>query len=132
MKRRVWRTNTHRPSPSLRGFVANCSPRTRSAEALLAEVGLRLESIRNYDKTDCLTIGDLPEITVTPNEEPMVCFVRVPTMIIVRQELSRAIHQHFTFLRREECEFLAEYLAQTIKSGEVLDPSHPARSRRIK
>jgi hypothetical protein len=91
----------------------------------VAGAGLRLESVGNYEGTDGLTIGDLPEMQVAPSEEPHVTFTRTPTIIIVRQELSKAGHQYFTFLPRQGCEFLAEYLTQRIKSGERLDPSSP-------
>lgn len=122
----------HAPSlAELRGLFANCSPRTRSAAALVGEAGLRLESIGNYYGTDGLTVGDLPEMKISHNDEgsqsegALVMFSRIPTIVIVRQELSKAGHQYFTFLTREGCGFLAEYLTQRIKSGERLDPSSP-------
>jgi hypothetical protein len=122
----------HAPSlPELGRLFANCSPRTRTAAALVAEAGLRLESVGNYYGTDGLTVGDLPEMKVAFNEaDPSdggapVTFTRIPTMIVVRQELSKAGHQYFTFLTREGCEFLAEYLTQRAKSGERLDASSP-------
>ena len=46
-------------------------------------------------------------------------------MIVVRPELSKAGHQYFTFLAKEGCEYIAEYLTQRMKSGERLDASSP-------
>ena len=37
-----------------------------------------------------------------------VTFLRIPTVITVRRELSKAGHLYFTFLTREGCEYLQE------------------------
>jgi hypothetical protein len=100
----------------------NSPPQTRCACALIAQSGLRPEVVGNYDATDGLTVGDLPELKV---EGSSITFLKIPTMVIVRRELSKAGHQYFTFLTREGCEYLQEYLTQRIRSGEVIDPSSP-------
>jgi len=80
----------------LRSLFHNSPPHTRSACALIAQAGLRPEVIGNYDATDGLTVGDLPEMRVEGREET---FLKIPTMIIVRRELSKAGHQYFTLHR---------------------------------
>ncbi|MEM3871736.1 MAG: site-specific integrase, partial [Nitrososphaeria archaeon] len=52
-------------------------------------------------------------------------FRKVPTMVIVRKELSKARHQYFTFLSEEGCEYLKDYLESRIREGEVLGPDSP-------
>lgn len=37
-------------------------------------------------------------------------FNKIPTMVIVRSELSKAGHQYFTFLSEEGYEYLKDYL----------------------
>jgi integrase len=95
---------------------------TRCVCALIAQAGLRPEVIGNYDATDGLTVGDLPELKVWDGN---VAFLNIPTIITVRQELSKAGHQYFTFLGSEGCEYLQEYLTQRIGSGEKIDQSTP-------
>ncbi len=115
--------------PELALFLSNAPPQTRCAAVIIAEAGLRLESVGNYDGSDSLRIGDLPEMEIVkddlPGSEPRVSFSKVPTMIVVRPELSKAGHQYLTFLTAEGCRYLAEYLLKRMKSGERLDSSTP-------
>jgi hypothetical protein len=106
----------------LRSLFHNSPPHTRCACALIAQAGLRPEVVGNYDATDGLTVGDLPEMKV---EGGSITFLKIPTMITVRRELSKAGHQYFTFLTKEGCEYLQEYLTRRIRSGEEIDPSSP-------
>lgn len=109
-------------------FLSNAPPQTRCAAVLIAEAGLRIESVGNYEGTDGLRIGDLPELRIAPpggETEVNVTFARVPTMVVVRAELSKAGHQYFSFLTAEACRHIAGYLEQRIKSGETLDRSSP-------
>jgi hypothetical protein len=95
---------------------------TRCICALMAQAGLHPEVVGNYDATDGLTVGDLPELKVWDGN---VAFLKIPTRITMRGELSKAGHQYFTFLAGEGCEYLQEYLTQRIRSGERMDPSTP-------
>jgi hypothetical protein len=109
-------------------LLSNVPPQTRCAAVLIAEAGLRIESVGNYEGTDGLRIGDLPELKIAPlgtETEVNVTFERVPTIVVVRAELSKAGHQYFSFLTAEACRHIAGYLEQRIKSGEVLDRSSP-------
>jgi hypothetical protein len=54
-----------------------------------------------------------------------VKFRKLPPMLTVRQELSKAGHQYFTFITKKGCEFLSHYLAGRMKAGEVLTPASP-------
>ncbi len=106
----------------LRGLFHNSPPQTRCTCALIAQAGLRPEVVGNYDATDGLTVGDLLAMKV---EGSGVTFLKIPTMVTARRELSKAGHQYFTFLTREGYEYVQEYLTQRIRSGEVIDPSSP-------
>ncbi len=125
-------------TPTLRGkdaltsseqavLFSTASSQTRCASVLVLEAGLRPESIGNYDGSDGLTLGDLRELRIENDgsEQPEVTFTRVPAMVVVRRELSKARHQYFTFLPPEGCEFLAEYLQERTRCGEKLDESSP-------
>jgi hypothetical protein len=97
-------------------------PRVRAAVALMAFAGLRPQSIGNHDGSDGLRIKDLPELKI---EGGSVVFEKTPTMIVVRQTLSKARHKYFTFLSSEGCTYLKEYLEERIRSGERLKPESP-------
>ena len=49
----------------------------------------------------------------------------MPTLVIVRKELSKAGHQYFTFLSEEGCEYLKDYLEERIREGEDLALTSP-------
>ncbi|MEM3697741.1 MAG: site-specific integrase [Candidatus Bathyarchaeia archaeon] len=102
--------------------------RARSACVLLAHSGLRIETLGNYDGTDGLRIKDLPEMKIEKGE---VVFEKVPTMVVVRKELSKAGHQYFTFLGEEGCEYLKDYLESRLKEGEKLTPDSPVLTPKV-
>jgi integrase len=56
---------------------------------------------------------------------PLVTFEKIPTLLVVRKELSKAGHQYFTFLGREGCEYLRDYLEERVRLGESLNPDSP-------
>ena len=88
--------------------------------ALLAGSGIRPEVIGKDDGSDGLRLGDIPELEI---EAGKVKFRKTPPMLIVRQELSKARHQYFTFITKEGCEFLSHYLVERMKAGELLTPA---------
>jgi hypothetical protein len=63
-------------------------------------------------------LKDLPELILKGSE---VEFENVPTLVIVRKELSKARHRYFTFLSQEGCEYLRDYLEWRMSVGERLD-----------
>jgi hypothetical protein len=70
-----------------------------------------------------LCVGDLNDVKV--EEGGVVTFLNIPAILTVRRELSKAGHQYFTFLSREACEYIQEYLTQRMREGEMLDASSP-------
>ncbi|MBI2184979.1 MAG: site-specific integrase [Thaumarchaeota archaeon] len=93
-------------------------PRGRTSAALIAFTGNRIEVLGNYDGTDGLVLGDLPELSIKDKE---VVFETIPTMIVVRPSLSKAGHRYFTFLSSEGCRYVKEYLEGRLSGGEALD-----------
>jgi hypothetical protein len=96
--------------------------RTRTACALVAHSGLRIQSLGNYAGDDGLRLKDLPELVIRGGE---VEFEQTPTMVVVRQSLSKAGHQYFTFLSDEGAGYVRRWLEQRIKEGEKLTPDSP-------
>ena len=76
---------------------------------LMAHSGLRISSIGNYLGNDGLRVRDFPEMRI---DNGQVTFEKMPTMVVVRPELSKAGHQYFTFLSEEGCEYLKDYLEE--------------------
>ncbi|MEM2881298.1 MAG: site-specific integrase [Candidatus Methanomethylicaceae archaeon] len=95
--------------------------RARVACALIAHSGLRLEVLGNYKGKDGLRVGDIPDLVLGSS----VDFRRVPAMVVVRRELSKAGHQYFTFIGKEGCAYLKDYLEGRMRSGERLTPASP-------
>jgi hypothetical protein len=96
--------------------------KARVASVLVAHCGLRIKTLGNYSGDDGLRVKDLTEMKVTDNS---VDFERIPTIVTVRKELSKAGHQYFTFLSEEGCEHLKDYLEERTREGEILEPSSP-------
>ena len=76
----------------------------------------------DYIGQDGLKIGDLPELKIEGNS---VTFSNIPTLVIVRKELSKAGHQYFSFLSEEGCEYLKDYLEERMRDGEDLTSASP-------
>ena len=91
--------------------------KTRTASVLVAHTGVRIKTIGNYRGDDGLRIRDLPEMRV---EGETVMFEAVPTLVVVRRELSKAGHQYLTFLGEEGCDYLMDYLETRMREGEKL------------
>ncbi|MEM1552813.1 MAG: site-specific integrase [Candidatus Bathyarchaeia archaeon] len=106
----------------LRRIFLSAGKKARVACVLVAHSGLRLMTLGNYTGTDGLRVRDFPEMRI---EDGQVVFDKIPTMVIVRPELSKAGHQYFTFLSEEGCEYLKDYLEERIKGGERLTPDAP-------
>lgn len=106
----------------LRRIFLSADKKARVACALIAHSGLRLITVGNYTGTDGLRIRDFPEMRIENGE---VTFDKIPTIVTVRFELSKAGHQYFTFLSEEGCEYLKDYLEERIKAGEKLTPNSP-------
>jgi hypothetical protein len=102
--------------------------RSRVACVLLAHSGLRIETLGNYMGTDGLRLRDFPEIGVDGGS---ITFDKIPTMVVVRRELSKAGHQYFSFLSEEGCEYLKDYIESRLKKGEKLTPDSPILTPKV-
>ena len=96
--------------------------KARVSSVLVAHSGLRIKTLGNYKGDDGLRIRDLPEVKVSSDS---VDFERIPTLIIVRKELSKAGHQYFTFVSEEGCEYLKDYLEERMREGEEIAQDSP-------
>jgi len=103
----------------LKRIFLSGSKQARTACAIVAHAGLRLQTLGNYTGYDGLTIRDLPELKIKGAE---VNFAKIPTMVVVRSALSKARHQYFTFLTEEASNYLKDYLEERLRDGEELAP----------
>jgi len=91
--------------------------KARFSSVLVAHSGLRIKTLGNYGGDDGLRVRDLPEITV---KKEKVEFDQIPTIVVVRRELSKAGHQYLTFLGEEGCGYLKDYLGWRMRHGEEI------------
>lgn len=103
----------------LRRIFLSGDDKSRVACVLLAHSGLRPGVLGNYLGIDGLRIKDLPELQLANGT---VTFAQVPTLVRVRQALSKARNDYFTFLSKEGCEYLKAYLEMRVRRGEQLTP----------
>jgi len=96
--------------------------KSRVCSVLVAHSGLRIETLGDYKGGDGLKIKDLPEVIIGAHG---IEFKKVPTMVSVRKDLSKARHQYFTFLSEEGCEYLKDYLDERIRQGEKITSDSP-------
>ena len=96
----------------------------------MAFSGFRPMVLGNYEGSDGLRIGDVPDLVID-SKSKAVSFRQTPARIVVRQELSKANHTYSSFLGEEGCEYLSEYLTSRIKpnaewkKGESLTKDSP-------
>jgi len=103
----------------LRRIFLSGSKQARTACAIVAHAGLRLQGLGSYTGYDGLRMRDLPELKIKGSE---VSFEKMPAMVVVRSALSKARHQYFTFLTEEACSYLKDYLEERLRDGEQLTP----------
>jgi len=106
----------------LKRILLSGDKKTRTACALMAHAGVRPEVMGNYHGDDGLRIGDFPEMEINDNK---VIFIKTPTMIIVRSELSKTKNQYITFLSEEGCNYLKDYLEERMQNGEKITKESP-------
>ena len=120
------------PTPlELRSILLAGTPRIRAACCLVAFSGVRPEVLGNYLGTDGLRLGDFPELVIGKDA---IRFEKSPTVVRVRPELSKNSNGYLTFLAREGCEYLVQYLEERRRAGERLvvdsDLIHPDRANK--
>ena len=104
-------------------ILRHSSLRAKVEISLMAFAGLRPRSISNEDGSDCLKIGDIPELRIRDGH---VEFDKDPLRIIVRYNLNKGRkHGYTTFLGPEGMTYLKEYLESRISNGEVLNDNSP-------
>jgi integrase len=100
-------------------YADTTSLRTRASIAIMAFAGCRPEVQGNYLGLDGLKLKDLPELQI---EGKSATFTKVPTLVTIRAELSKARHWYPTFMLDEGCEILKQYFERRIAEGEALAP----------
>ena len=104
-------------------ILRHSSLRAKVEISLMAFAGLRPRSISNEDGSDCIKIGDIPELRIRDGH---VEFDKEPVRIIVRYNLNKGRkHGYTTFLGPEGMTYLKEYLESRISDGEVLNDNSP-------
>jgi hypothetical protein len=106
----------------LRKILLAADPQQRTSDSFLSFAGFRPESLGDYEGTDGLVIGDLPELEIKGDQ---VHFRKIPSLVKVRNNLSKAGHAYFTFLNEEGCQYLKEYLELRLRKGEKLSKDSP-------
>jgi len=101
----------------LKKILLSGDKKARVACVLVAHCGLRIKTLGNYLGDDGLRVRDLPEMRI---QGETVEFEKVPALVVVRKELSKAGHQYLTFLSEEGCEYLKDYLEERIREGEKI------------
>ena len=120
--RRPSLTNEQVPDQEgLRAILASANLKARVVISLMAFSGLRPGVIGNYKGTDGLRIADFPELKISNAVE----FTTIPTMISVREELSKTGNNYFSFLGSEGCAYLKAYLQSRLDGGETIESSSP-------
>jgi len=113
----------------LRRIFLSGDGKARTACVLVAHSGLRLQTLGDYKGKDGLRVSDLPELTI---EGKSVTFSKIPAQVVVRQNLSKAGHQYFTFLSEEGCSYLKDYLEERLREGEILTLNSPIITPKMK
>lgn len=109
--------------PSVRevkDILSAASFRGRICVGGVAYGGLRPESLGHQHKEDGLRLGDLPELDVEGLK-----FIAVPTLVVVRPEISKASHRYRTFFPSETCADIVTYLGRRRAGGEELTEDSP-------
>ncbi len=102
----------------LRRVFLSATIRDRVSCVLMSHSGFRPETLGSYRGDDGLRIGDFPEMKI---KDGKVSFSKVPTIVKVRSELSKAGHSYFSFLGPEGTDYISQYIEERIRSGEEID-----------
>lgn len=96
--------------------------RAKVALTLVAFCGFRIHVLGDFLGRDGLKVRDIPEMRINNDT---VEFETVPTIVIVRRNLSKAGHQYSIFLAKQGCDYLAQYLEQRIREGQKITSDSP-------
>jgi hypothetical protein len=106
----------------LRKILLSSDLQQRTAASFLAFSGFRPESLGDYEGKDGLVVGDLLELEIKGDK---VSFSKIPTLVKVRNNLSKAGHAYFTFLNDEGCQYVKEYLELRLRKEETITKDSP-------
>ncbi|NWG37845.1 hypothetical protein [Nitrososphaera sp.] len=113
------------PTPDQVRRVLNAADQKQKVECtLVGFAGLRPEVVGNYLGDDGLQVRDLPEMKVN-HKKKTVEFEKIPTLVMVRENLSKAGHQYITFMPDEGCQYIRELLELRLRRGEKIKPESP-------
>jgi site-specific recombinase XerD len=101
--------------------LRKATSRGRVAIAIMAFSGLRPESLGDYEGTDGLRLGDIKDLRISDE----IQFDKTPSMVMVKNKLSKARHQYFSFIGEEGATYIKEYLEERRKQGEELTYDSP-------
>lgn len=99
--------------------------RARVIISLLAFSGLRPQVLGSYQGERGLVLGDIPDLSINGKQVQMK---NEPATILVREELSKSRKEYLTFLSREGCQYLKDYLKERIENGDELTSTTPVIS----
>jgi hypothetical protein len=105
----------------LRLILRSATKQSRVAVALMAYGGVRPEVLGDYKGHDGLRLGDLVELKMMSE----IKFEKIPTLVLVRQNLSKTRRQYFTFLGDEACNYVIDYLNERRRQREILNDNSP-------
>jgi hypothetical protein len=106
----------------LRLILRSATKQSRVAVALMTYGGVRPEVLGDYKGHDGLRLGDLVELKMTSSE---IKFERIPTLVLIRQNLSKTRRQYFAFLGVEACNYIIDYLNERRRQREILNGNSP-------
>lgn len=121
-KARTLRNERVPTQDELKLVFASGDARSRAAVSIMAHSGVRPEVLGNYLGNDGLKVADFPELEILDGH---IEIKKIPTVVIVRDELSKAGNEYFTFLGYEGCYFLKAYLEERIRTGENINSESP-------
>jgi len=102
-------------------ILRKATSRGRVAIVMMAFSGLRPESLGDYEGTDGLRLGDIKDLRISDE----IQFDKTPSMVMVKNKLSKARHQYFSFIGEEGTTYIKEYLEERRKQGEELTYDSP-------
>jgi len=98
-----------------------------TAIIFMAHSGVRPSTLGNQDGTDGLQLRDIPDLIVHPKKKEIE-FGRIPAIVMVRRDISKASNRYITFLSPQGCDILKHYLEtrmQRKQNPEQLNKNSP-------
>jgi hypothetical protein len=103
----------------LRTTLSIAPPKTKVMMSMIAFSFVRPEVLGNYDGSDGLVISDFKEMEIKGD---LVDFTKIPTLVSVRDTISKNRRRYLTYLSDEGCECVKSYLEMRLRDGEKLTP----------